>query len=181
MSTAAAGRQGGRAAARRRVNLRVVVAALLPAALPLSRPAAAQEPPTPTIDARPWFAYVSHYCKWVALAGAAGLTTVAILRNHDADQIYDGLATLCRTGGDTCVLNTDGIYVNPEAELLYQETLRLDSEARKWILGGQVTLLAAGAMFVVDLVARTRRPKNIPYAPLEYFADSRRIGLRLRF
>ena len=35
--------------------------------------------------------------------------------------------------------------------------------------------------FAVDLVARTRRPKNIPYAPLEYFADGRRVGLRVRF
>jgi hypothetical protein len=159
----------------------MLIVALVTPVLPLSHPAAAQETAPPAIDARPWFADVSHYGKWVALAGAAGFTTVAILRNHDADQIYDGLATLCRAGGDTCVLDPDGNYVNPEAELLYQETLHLDSEARKWMLGGQVTLVAAGAMFVVDLVARTRRPKNIPYAPLEYFADGRRVGLRVRF
>jgi hypothetical protein len=180
MRTAAAARQGGTAAGTRPLNAAIVMA-LVTAALPLSLPAAAQEPPPPPIDARPWFADVSHYGKWLALAGAAGFTTVAILRNLDADQIYGGLTTLCRTGGDTCVLGPDGTYVNPEAELLYQETLRLDSEARKWMLGGQVTLVAAGAMFVVDLVARTRRPKNIPYAPLEYFADGGRLGFRLRF
>ena len=168
------------AAGTRPVNA-VIVMALVTATLPLSHPATAQEQPPRAIDARPWFADMSHYGKWLALAGAAGLTTVAILRNHDADQVYDGLATLCRAGGDTCVLNPDGNYVNPQAELLYQETLRLDSEARKWMLGGQVTLVAAGAMFVIDLVAGTRRPKNIPYAPLEYFADGRRVGVRLRF
>jgi hypothetical protein len=172
--------QAGRREGTRVAWLGTCFAALLPC-LPIGPSATAQEVAPATIDARPWFADVSHYGRWLALAGAAGLTTVAILRNHDADQIYDGLTTLCRTGGDTCVLGPDGNYLNPQAEVLYRETLRLDSEARKWMLGGQVTLVAAGAMFVVDLVAGTRRPKNIPYSPLEYFADGRRMGFRLRF
>jgi hypothetical protein len=106
---------------------------------------------------------------------------MAIARNHDADQVYDGLAELCRAGGETCVLGADRTYLNPQAEALYQETLRLDSQARKWMIGGQATLAVAGAMFVIDLVAGTRRPKNIPYSPLEYFADGKRVGFRVRF
>jgi hypothetical protein len=47
--------------------------------------------------------------------------------------------------------------------------------------GGQVMLAAAGAMFVIDLVAGNRKPKNIPFTPLEYFADGTRAGLTLRF
>jgi hypothetical protein len=133
------------------------------------------------VDARPWFVDVSHYGKWFALAGAAGLTAVAILRNSDADQIYDGLTQLCRAGGETCVLNDEGTYTNPEAEALYQETLRLDSQARKWMAGGQATLVLAGAMFVIDLVAGTKRPKNIPYSPLEVFSDGQQTGIRFRF
>jgi hypothetical protein len=157
-----------------------MISAVLPFCL-LCRAADAQEPTPRAVDARPWFVDVSHYGKWLALAGAAGLTAVAIMRNQDADQVYDGLAELCRAGGDTCVLNLEGAYINPDAERLYQETLRLDSQARKWMLGGQVALVTAGTMFVIDLVAGTKRPKNIPYAPLEYFADGRGVGLRVRF
>jgi hypothetical protein len=156
--------------------------AVLHPAIPLSRAGlSAQAPAARPIDPRPWFVDVSHYGKWFALAGAAGLTAVAILRNQDADQVYDGLADLCQVGGETCVLGSDGRYLNPDAEVLYQETLRLDSQARKWMLGGQATLVLAGTMFVIDLVAGTRRPKNIPYAPLEYFAEGERLGLRYRF
>jgi hypothetical protein len=171
------GRAGGLVAARRAIAL----FALIAPALPLSRPAAAQEPAPRSVDARPWFVSVSHYGKWVGLAGAAGLTAVAILRNEDADRVYDGLASLCRAGGETCVLNEAGTYLNPQAEALYQETLRLDSEARKWMVGGQAALVVAGTMFVIDLVSGTKKPKNIPYAPVEYFSDGRRVGLRVRF
>jgi hypothetical protein len=156
------------------------VAAPLPP-LRLCPEAAAQESSPTPIDSRSWLAEVSHYGKWVALAGAVGLTTVAIFRNQDADQVYDGLSRLCQTGGDTCVLKPDRTYLNPDAEALYQETRRLDSQARHWMIAGQGTLVLAGAMFVVDLVAGTRRPENIPYSSVEYFADGRRLGLRVRF
>lgn len=169
----------GRPAEGQRLRAAAGVALVVYAFLPLCPAAYAQEPTPPPPNARPWIASVSHWGRWVALAGAAGLTTVAIARNHDADDIYGGLQELCRAGGDTCVLNAEGTYVNPDAEALYQETLRLDSHARRWMLGGQVMLVAAGAMFVVDLVAGTRRPKNIPYSPVEYFADGRRIGVRI--
>jgi hypothetical protein len=117
----------------------------------------------------------------VAIASAAGLMTVAIVRNHDADRVYGGLQTLCQAGGATCVIDLDGHYLNPDAEALYQETLRIDSQSRSWMAGGQVMLVAAGAMFVIDLVAGNRKPKNIPFTPLEYFADGTRAGLTLRF
>jgi hypothetical protein len=154
---------------------------LLAAPLPHCPTLQAQEAPPHSVDARPWFATVSHYGKWVGLAGAAALTAVAVLRNEDADRVYDGLAELCRAGGDTCVLNDDGTYLNPQAETLYQETLRLDGVARKWMIGGQAALVVAGAMFVVDLVSGTKRPKNIPYSPVEYFSEGRRAGFRVRF
>jgi hypothetical protein len=176
----AGGRRAGGQEGRRAVFVALLASALLPV-LPFCSLARAQEPTTAPVDARPWFVGVSHYGKWLALAGSVGLTAVAILRNEDADQVYDGLASLCRAGGETCVLNAEGTYVNPEAELLYQETLRLDSQARKWMIGGQAALVAAGAMFVVDLVSGTRRPKDIPYTRVEYFADGRRVGLRFRF
>lgn len=155
------------------------LAGLVLASSVLGASAAAQG--TPSVDSRSWLASASHYGKWVAIASAAGLMTVAIMRNHDADRVYGGLQTLCQAGGATCVIDLDGHYLNPDAEALYQETLRIDSQSRSWMAGGQVMLAAAGAMFVIDLVAGNRKPKNIPFTPLEYFADGTRAGLTLRF
>jgi len=128
-----------------------------------------------------WLVSFAGYGKWAALAGSVGLTTVAILRNRDADEIFDGLITLCSNAPLECVRGDGGTYQGPDAERLYQETLRLDRQARGWMIGGQVALAAAGVMFLIDLVSKDQGPKNIPFTPLEVFSGSRTVGVRYRF
>jgi hypothetical protein len=169
----------------RRFRAATTIAVLtLALGLPLGRPAAAQETQPGTASAGPstsWIVTASKWGRWIALAGAAGLTTMAIVRNDDADRVYGGLQTLCQAGGDTCRLNSAGTYLNPAAEALYQETLRLDGQARRWMIAGQIALVAAGGMFLIDLVSGSSKPKNIPLAPLEVFGAGRKVGLRYWF
>ncbi|MDH3497580.1 MAG: hypothetical protein OER21_12530 [Gemmatimonadota bacterium] len=141
--------------------------------------AAGQQPSVP--DTRPWYASVSHWAKWPALAGAIGLTAAAILKKDDADQVYDGLLSLCRADSATCIQDPTGVYLDPGAEALYRETLRLDAQARRWMVGGQAVLALTGGMFLIDLVTGRQKPKNIPYTPLEFFGGGERVGLRWRF
>lgn len=163
------------------------MAVTIPRTLTLAMLATAVAPPAaigqqPSVpDTRAWYAEVSHWAKWPALAGAIGLTAAAIVKKGDADEVYDGLQSLCRANSATCVQNPSGSYTDPSAEALYQETLRLDAQARRWMIGGQVALALSGGMFLIDLVTGRQKPKNIPYTPLEFIGSAERVGLRLRF
>lgn len=128
-----------------------------------------------------WIVSVSRYGKWVTLGGAAGLTAIAISRNDDADAIFGALVTFCRNAPEQCVRQASGTYVGGDAERLYQETLRIDRQARVWMIAGQVTLAASGAMFLIDLITGDQDPKNIPYTPFEVVSGPRRLGVGIRF
>ena len=78
-------------------------------------------------------------------------------------------------------MGQDGAYVNSDAERLFQETLRLDAQARRWMIGGQGFLFLSGGLFLIDLVSGNREPKNIPFSPLEAYAVPGKLGLRWRF
>lgn len=143
-------------------------------------PAAAQDPPRPP-DARPWIVSAARWVKWPTLAAAVGLTAVAITRKADADDYFDQLQVLCGDQPDDCALGLDGAYVSSQAESLYQETLRLDGQARNWMIGGQGFLFVSGGLFLLDLVAGSHKPENIPFAPLEAYATPGTLGLRWRF
>jgi len=132
-------------------------------------------------DARPWFATAAKWGKWPTLGAAIGLTAIAISRKADADDFFDRLQLLCVEQPDACRIDPGGAYASPTAESLYQETLRLDGLARQWMIGGQGFLFVSGGLFVLDLVTGRRKPKNIPYAPLEAFAAPGTLGLRWRF
>lgn len=153
----------------------LVIAGMLPASS-----AAAQATDMAQKD-RPWYVSVSKWGKWGALAGATALTAVAFLRNRDANQVFDGLLDLCEAASSACLTGANGRYVHQDAEALYQETLRLDRAARGWMIGGQVSLAAAGAMFLVDLVWGGDDPENIPFAPLDVVAEPGRLGFQVRF
>jgi len=163
----------------RSVPIRTLAVAgmLVAAAAP---PVSAQDQP-PTPDARPWFVTTAKWVKWPTLAAAIGLTAAAITRKADADSYYDGLQTLCLEQPDACRLGANGAYADPSAESLYQETLRLDGQARRWMIGGQGFLFVSGGLFLIDLVAGSRKPENIPFAPLEAYAAPGTLGLRWRF
>lgn len=143
-------------------------------------PALAQEQPR-TPDASPWFVSAAKWVRWPTLAAAVGFTVVAITRKADADEYYDQLEMFCGDQPDECTIGTGGGYVNAQAEALYQETLRLDRQARAWMIGGQSFLFVSGALFLIDLVAGSDRPENIPYTPLEAYASPGTLGLRWRF
>jgi len=143
-------------------------------------PGSAQDQP-PAPDARPWIVSAAKWVKWPTLAAAIGLTAAAITRKADADDYYDGLQTVCLAQPEACRLGPSGTYTDPAAEALYQETVRLDGQARRWMIGGQGFLFLSGGLFLIDLVGGSRKPKNIPYAPLEMYAAPGALGLRWRF
>ncbi|MBI4419903.1 MAG: hypothetical protein HY560_03690 [Gemmatimonadetes bacterium] len=140
-------------------------------------PAAGQSPAPRT--GRPWFASVSHYGRWLGLAGSAGLFTTSGLRYRDADHRRDEIAELC--GTTSCGETSDGRYLDQQAESLRLESERLERQAKLWLLGGEVTLLATGTMFLLDLIYGDKGPPNIPYSPFSVYAAPGVIGLQLRF
>lgn len=130
---------------------------------------------------RPWVISFAEWAKWGTLASAVGLTAVAILRNGDANDIFRGLNRFCAAAPNACFLGEDGRYVDAGAETLYEETLRLDRQARAWTVAGQLFLAASGVLFLIDLVSDDDGPRNIPFAPLEMFTTGHHTGLRIRF
>lgn len=133
---------------------------------------------------RPTIVRVSRYAKWPALAAAVGFTAAALSRNRDADQVYDALTGFCNQAQSACrVVDVGGVrqYQGNDAERLYQETLRLDHSARGWLIAGEVSLVAAGTMFFLDLIAGNDGPQNIPFKGLSVIRSGRRLGLRVAF
>ncbi len=172
-------RRGDRRCARRGASLCAALGVLLAAT-----PAAAQQPSSP--PDRPWFVDVSHWGRWVALAGAGSLIGIAAVRHTQAGDARDLLEAHCIADYDRCRLVSDPagqarVYADPEAERLYQDYAALEGHARGYLIGGQLTLLAASGMFLIDLLYRTDQPKNIPYTPLEVYSTPHRLGLALRF
>lgn len=156
---------------------RLAVTAVLPLAILFAGPLAGQTTPAP----RPWYVTMSSWGRWGALAGAIAFTGVAIARNRDANVVFRGLTAFCANAQDACVTGDGGRYIDASAEVLYEETLRIDRQARTWMIAGQASLVAAGVMFLIDLVAGDDGPHNIPYAPVEVIAEPRRLGLRVHY
>lgn len=145
----------------------------------LAAPVAAQEPAS-----RPAVASFARYAKWPTLAAAVGFTAVAFSHNRDADRVYDALTTYCFQNPLACNVVPVGSrtrYVEDDPERLYQETLRLDRQARNWLVLGQVSLAASGVMFLIDLISGDDGPDNIPFDGFRLIADGRRLGLRLAY
>ena len=152
---------------------------LLATALPLCPSAVAQQPDAQT--RRPWVISFAQWAKWGTLASAVGLATVAIFRNDDANDVFRGLNRFCAAAPNACFLGDDGRYVDASAEVLYNETLRIDRQARAWMVAGQLTLAASGVLFLIDLVTDDDGPRNIPFSPLEVFTTGHHTGFRIRF
>lgn len=135
----------------------------------------------------PWIVTVSHWGRWPALATSAALVTVAAFRQHDARTQLEQLETYCRADPGAClqVPATGGVgvvYADPEAETLFQEYARSERRARGFLLGGQLSLLATGTMFLIDLIHDgDDSVPNIPYTPLELYTTRTRLGLSVRF
>jgi hypothetical protein len=159
----------------------LVLLVIMSSALP--RPVLAQDvTQQPT---RPFIAQVSHWGRWVTLLGAGGLIAAAAVRHSDAQGALAQLEDFCRRDLSACALVPDAsgsqVYASDQAEVLYAEYAARQQSARSFLLGGQISLLASGTMFLIDLLHRTEDFDNIPYTPLELFTTSRHLGLTIRF
>lgn len=156
------------------------------ACLTLAAPVARAQDDTPLPHREPWTVSVSHWGRWPALAAAAGLITAAAIRNGDSKEALGTLEDYCREDFARCIVvegpdGSDPTYADPMAEELYQEYAALSRQARGYLLGGQASLLVAGAMFLVDLVHDHDDVDNIPYTPFELYSTPSKLGLALRF
>lgn len=103
-------------------------------------------------NSRPWPVDLAHYAKWPGLAATGTMLTLGFLASRNAARLQDSVAA------DAA-----------------------NRRARNWILGGEIGLVATGAMFLLDLIHRDDGPQNIPFIPLRVFASPGRIGLSAAF
>lgn len=135
--------------------------------LALAAPAAAQDstPPRPPAG-RTLVPALVHYGKWAAAASAVAFTAFALREHARSNDVWDQLVGICRANNLDCVLGADGRYENYQAELLYQKALYFDGRARRRIVVGQLSLLAAVGLFVADLRTGAPHPGNVIYKPV---------------
>jgi len=175
----------------RATRLLLVLALSVPAALPAQEDSAARRhdgtsPGTTTSGERATFRRaVVHYGKWLPVAVAVAFTAMGAHEHDNAQREFDRLLALCRADIADCALGSDGRYLNPTAEQLYQASVIFDRRARARLLAGQASLLVAAGLFIADLRQRSRGPGNIPFAPLQVLGDvwagGARVGVRVTF
>lgn len=124
----------------------------------------------------PW---TVRYGKFVALALAGFGAWHAQDHHEKADDAYDTLDERCRQDPAACVIGPGG-YEDPESERLYQTALREDDRARHWLIGAEVSLLGAVALFIYE-ITRPGGPErdDIPFEPLVNPAAGQ-VGARFR-
>jgi hypothetical protein len=152
-------------------------------AAPALAPAQDHGPGVPG-DRITWRRGIVHYGKWVALAGAVGLTALAVREHNASTREWDQLLAVCRTRSSDCATGSDGRYLNYPAELHYEKAIYYDHRARRRLIGGQLSLLTAAVLFLADLHPG-RGPGNIPFNPLQVgrtpSGDGVNVGVRFAF
>lgn len=149
---------------------RRLIALALAAGLSLPSPAPVEAQQVP---------WTVRYGKFVALA-LSGLALWQAEDHHDqADDAYDALEERCRTMPTACEIGPGG-YDDPVSEQLYQTALDEDDKARRWLIGAEVSLVGAAALFLWELT-RPEGPErdDIPFEPLVE-PQSGRVGARFR-
>jgi hypothetical protein len=135
-------------------------------------------------DGRPALATISHWGRWITLAGSAALIGFAAERHAAGSDAFARLESLCTENLPACQI-TQGdagpAYADPAAEAIYQEYARAERHARGLLMGGQAALLVTGVMFIVDLAYDDGGTENIPLTPLEFFRQGDRVGFQWRF
>jgi hypothetical protein len=125
---------------------------------------------------------VVKYGKWVLAAGAVAMNVLAAKAHERGDDVFHELENRCQDNHFFCDLDSSGHYVNAESEAIYQESLRYDRRARRWLIGGETALLGAAAMLVWELTGKTHRPDNIPFEPeVKSLRQATGVGLRIEF
>lgn len=139
--------------------------------LTLAPPAAAQ-------NGKPLF----KYGKWVLAAGALGMNYLAARDHRRADDNFAALEHRCLGDSRLCDLTIHGRYADPLSEGFFQESLRYDRRARRWLFGGEAALLGAAGIFVWELTRHTPKPDNIPFEPeVRSLRQATGVGFRLNF
>jgi len=165
------------------------LAALL-AALPLAELRAQEEFTSQASGSRPWYASVSHWGRWAGLALSTALIVGAGVNAATANEALDEMRNLCEPDTFTdqtladceIIAGPEGpIYADPAVEALFQDYATHKQRAQNFLLGGQITLVFTGGMFLVDLLYDEDEPRNIPYTPLEVYSTPTELGLSLRF
>lgn len=152
------------------MRLPALVLAVLLAPLPARAQA---NPPSPPLV---------KYGKWLLAAGAVGMNYLAARAHDRADERFSALETRCFAEHSLCDLDPAGHYVNGGSEQLFQESLRYDRQARRWLFGGETALLGAAAMFVLELTRHTPKPDNIPFEPeVRSLPQGTGVGVKLRW
>jgi len=128
-------------------------------------------------DRATWRRGVVHYGKWVAAAGAVGLTALAIKEHRYSTREWDQLLAICRARSTDCATGSDGRYLDYQAELHYEKAIYYDHRARRRLIGGQLSLLTAAALFLADLHPG-KGPGNIPFHAIEVTPDVQGSGAR---
>jgi hypothetical protein len=103
-----------------------------------------------------------HNGKWLTAAGVAAFSIVAATEHRVSRRDWNSLLTICRSSLDACTVGADGRYVRADAEALYQRSRAYDRRANRWLVGGQVSLIATTALFIIDLHPG-QGPENIPF------------------
>ena len=123
-----------------------------------------------------------HWGKWLASAAAIAFTVMGAHEHDNSNRVFSQLLDICRADDAACRLASDGRYVNPAAEQLYQASIAYDRRAHVRLLAGQGSLLAAAGLFIADLRHHKGGPGNIP---LRVTVDPRtggaRVGVRWNF
>ena len=122
------------------------------------------------------------YGKWILAAGALGMNYLAARAHDRAEEQFDVLESRCLADHALCDLDGSGRYADGSTEQLYQESLRYDRQARRWLFGGETALLGAAAMFVWELTRHAPRPDNIPFEPeVRSLRQATGVGVRIEF
>ena len=122
------------------------------------------------------------YGKWVLAAGALGMNYMAARAHDRADENFSALEQRCFSDHSLCDLDASGRYADAGSEALYQESLRYDRRARRWLFGGETALAGAAALFVWELATHTPKPDNIPFQPeIRSLRQATGIGIRVGF
>lgn len=122
------------------------------------------------------------YGKWATLAAAIGMGIRAADAHHDADRAFDRLSQYCVADQARCQQSASGSYLDPQAERYYQSSLGNDRTARRWLLGGEITLLGTAGLFVWELTRPKHPAHNIPFEPtIRVTPEHTSFGLRTAF
>ena len=139
---------------------------------------------TPTMAAAQGSPAPVKYGKWAVLAASVGLNLLAADVHNDANRVFDQVESRCATPNNArCQVDAAGTYIDPVTEGLFQESLRLDRRAKRWLIAGEAALLGATALFIWELTrSQESPPDNEPFAPIvQEFSHGIGLGLEVRF